>query len=56
MSSVFETIDAEKQLAMDRWVFDHLPLSPEQKAEFIRNLPDIVAVDETKEEEHQNKK
>jgi hypothetical protein len=38
MSSVFDDLDAEKQNAMDRWVFDRLPLSPEQKAELLRSL------------------
>ena len=38
-SSVFDDLDAEKQNAMDRWVLDRLPLSPEQKAELIRSLP-----------------
>jgi hypothetical protein len=37
-STVFEDIDAEKQIALDRWVFDKLPLSPEQKAELLRSL------------------
>jgi len=38
MSSVFENIDVEKQLARDQWVFDRLPLSTEQKAELLRSM------------------
>ena len=38
MSSVFEDLDAEKQMAMDRWVLKRLPLTAEQKAELLRGI------------------
>jgi hypothetical protein len=45
-NQVFQDIDAEKQRAIDQWVFDHLPLSAEQKAEFLHGL---VTTQEEKE-------
>ena len=35
MSSVFETIDAEKQKKLDKFVLDHLPLTDGQIAQLI---------------------
>ena len=36
--NMFDEMDAEKQKEIDRWVFDRLPLTREQKSKFLQSL------------------
>jgi len=38
MSSVFDDLDAQRQRAMDIWVFDKLPFTAQQKAQFLATM------------------
>lgn len=55
IDSVFAELDKKKQADLDRWVFDHLPLTDAQKVEFVH----MMKQEEEKqrwEEEHEVKK